>query len=45
MNVSHIKLLYAMLLRRLYGGHLWVKDSDGQWRDYATWERRQDDRA
>lgn len=41
--MSHLRLLWAMLLRRLRYPHarLWVKGDDGLWHAAETWETRQ----
>lgn len=38
---NHLMLLWALFLRRIHGGRLWVKGADGQWHDADTWEVRQ----
>ena len=35
--ISHLKLMYALLLRRNHSGRLWVRGHDGRWHDADDW--------
>ena len=41
-QISHFKLMYALLLGRLHNGRVWVRGHDGQWHDADMWEVRSD---